>query len=90
MQPLNIVKVPLAFVTASYGELPVTRHTSAHSPAVVGRMLKVKMAEDNNAKASQDQGWGQIKNKQKQTSNLCRDTAYFTSPPPYLGQDCMQ
>ena len=40
MQPLNIVKVPLAFVTASYGELSVTRHTGAHSPAVVGRMLR--------------------------------------------------
>ena len=70
MQPLNIVKVPLAFVTASYGELSVTRHTSAHSPAVVGRMLKVKMAEDNNAKASQDQGWGQILKKKTTTQQL--------------------
>ena len=28
--------------------------------------------------------------EKKKPSNLCDDMAYFTSPPPYLGQDCMQ
>ena len=34
------------------------------------------------------QGWGQI--LKKKNSNLCCDTADFTPPPPYLGQDFMQ
>ena len=35
------------------------------------------------------QGCGQIL-KKKKTSNLCGDTADFTSPLPYLDQDFMQ
>ena len=34
------------------------------------------------------QGWGQI--MKKKNSNLSSDTPDFTSPPPDLGQDCMQ
>ena len=34
------------------------------------------------------QGWGQI--LKKKNSNLCGDSADFTPPPPYLGQDFMQ
>ena len=34
------------------------------------------------------QGWGQ--SFKKKNSNLCGDTADFTPPPPYLGQDFMQ